>query len=131
MLIAALVALLAVFGASGGHFGELMTKYVKKPIEINVADKERRESALTRLSVLKDDLKSLNHQVSDDLKQFDKLIKNYDSKPDDFDKLFSSTLERRDAELRRIWQHRNAMLEYIKPDEWQRIIGSAKKKMSE
>ena len=131
MLIAAIVALLAVIGTSGGHFGELMTKYVKKPIEINVVDKERRESALTKLSVLKDDLKSMNHQVADDLKQFDKLIKNYDSEPEDFDRLFSTTLERRDAEIRRIWKHRNAMLEHIKPDEWQRIISDAKKKMSE
>ena len=129
MLIAALISLLVLFGGHGGPFGELMTTYAKDPIKTTIVDKDRRASALKGLSKLEDDFGELNKQVSNDLKQFDKLIKDYDSKPEAFDALFSSALAKREAETEKIWAHRNAMLKYIQPDEWQAIINRARAEM--
>lgn len=129
MLIAALLAFLVLFGGHGSSFGELMTKYAKDPIKTTIVDKDRRESALKGLSILEDDIAELNKQVSKDLKEFDKLIKDYDSKPEAFDVLFSSALAKREAETGKIWEHRNAMLKHIQPDEWQAIINSARAEM--
>lgn len=129
MLIAALISLLVLFGGHGGPFGELMTTYAKDPIKTTIVDKDRRASALKGLSKLEDDFGELNKQVSNDLKQFDKLIKDYDSKPEAFDALFSSALAKREAETEKIWARRNAMLKYIQPDEWQAIINRARAEM--
>ncbi len=129
MLIAALLSLLVLFGGHGGPFGELMTTYAKDPIKTTIVDKDRRASALKGLSVLEDDIAELNKQVSSDLTKFDKLIRDYDSKPEDFDALFSSALAKREAETGKIWEHRNAMMKHITPDEWQAIINSARAEM--
>ena len=129
MLIAALVSLMVLFGGGAGQLGELMTHYAKDPIETIIVDTDRRASTLIGLSVLEDDIADLNKQVSGDLTQFDKLIRDYNSKPEAFDALFSSALAKREAETVKIWEHRNAMLKYIQPDEWQAIINRAKAEM--
>jgi putative NADH-flavin reductase len=129
MLIAALLALLVLFGGHGSSFGELMTQYAKDPIKTTIVDKDRRESALKGLSILEDDIAELNKQVSKDLKQFDKLIKDYGSKPEAFDALFSSALAKREVEIEKMWERRNAMLKHIQPDEWQAIMNSARSEM--
>lgn len=129
MIVAALVALLVLFGGNGSLFGELMTEYTKEPIKTTIVDKDRRELALKGLSLLENDIAELNKQVSKDLKQFDKLIKDYDSKPEAFDALFSSALAKREAEIGKMWEHRNAMLKHIQPDEWKAIMNSARAEM--
>ncbi len=87
--------------------------------------------ALNELDSLKDAIKDLNKNVSKDIKQFDKLVKNYDSKPEDFDSMLSAVFTRRQQELGKIWQQRSAMLAHIKADEWQTIISRAKAKAEE
>ena len=127
MIAAALLALFVVFGMSGGgSFGELMTEYTKDPIKATITDEERRKMALKELSSLKDAIKDFNKGVSKDIKQFDKLVKNYDSTPEEFDQMFSSVLAKSKQDIEIIWGRRSAMLTHIQSDQWQSIISSAK-----
>jgi len=87
--------------------------------------------ALKELSSLKKTIKGFNKEVSKDIKQFHKLVKNYDSKPEDFDKMFSTVLVKRQQEVGKIWTQRSALLKHIQADEWQTIISSAKAKAEE
>jgi hypothetical protein len=131
MIAATVIALLLIFGIGGGPFGELMTKYAKDPIKTTIVEKDRREQALDELKSLKKAVNAFNKGVSKDIKQFHKLVENYDSKPAEFDNMFSSVLAKRKQEVNTIWERRNALLAQIKADEWQTIISSAKAKMEE
>jgi hypothetical protein len=129
MLAALLVAFLGfmVFvGPGGDQFGELMTQHVKGQIKVTIADEDRRETALKGLSVVNDDISDLNEQLSKDAKALEKLIRNYDSKPEDFDRLFASVLAKRERQVDKLWDDRQAMLIHIQPDEWRAIISGAR-----
>ena len=131
MIAATILALLLIFGVGGGPFGELMTKYAKDPIKTTVVEEDRREQALKELKALKKAVKEFNKGVSKDIKQFHKLVENYDSTPEEFDQMFANVLAKRQQEVDKIWDRRSAMLTHINADEWQAIISSAKAKMEE
>lgn len=131
MIAATIIALLLIFGLGGGPFGELMTKYAKDPIKHTIAEKDRRDQALDELKSLKKAVKEFNKGVSKDIKQFHKLVENYESKPEDFNNMFSTVLNERQQEVDKIWDRRSTMLKHIKADEWTTIISSAKAKMEE
>lgn len=126
MIAATVLAILLIFGAGGGPFGEFTTSYLKDPIKTAIVDEDRRDQALDGLDDLKDGIKDFNKQVSKDIKQFDKLVKNYESTPEQFDQMFSSVFKKRKQEMETLWQRRSAMLKHIQPDEWQTIISNAK-----
>lgn len=131
MIAATVLAILLLFGMGGGPFGEFTTSYLKEPIKTTIVDEDRRDQALDGLGDLKDGIKDFNKQVSKDIKQFHKLVKNYESTPEQFDQMFSSVLAKRKQEVEAIWQLRSAMLEHIQPDEWQTIISRARAKAEE
>ena len=117
----------AFFGGAGDAlFSDFMTPYVKDQVKIAIPDEERRELALKGLAVVNDDFKDLNEQVSKDLAQLKNLIKNYDSKPEDFDRLFSSVWAKRQQQTDKIWDDRKAMLQHIQADEWGAILNGAR-----
>ena len=120
-------AIYAFFGGAGDTlFSGFMTPYVKDQVKIAIPDEERRELALKGLAAVNDDFRDLNEQVSKDVAQLEKLIKNYDSKPEDFDRLFSSVLAKRQQQTDKIWDDRKAMLQHIQPDEWRAILSGAR-----
>jgi hypothetical protein len=134
MLVALLVAFLgfmAFFGGGGDMdpFGELMTQHVKAQIKTTIPDHDRRHAALTELSALNDRVDDMNKQLSKDVKAFEKLIMNYESKPEEFDRLFTSMLLKREVQVNQLWNDRQTMLKHIQPDEWRTIIDGAKAEM--
>jgi hypothetical protein len=130
MLAAILLGLFLYFGGGGGDlFGTLMTEHVKEQVKKNIPDEERRKLALKALSVVNDDINELNKQLSKELGQMEKLIKDYDSKPEDFDRLFSSVMTKRQKMTDKIWDDRTAVLQHVQADEWQAIISSARAEM--
>jgi hypothetical protein len=131
MIAATILAILIIFGVGGGPFGELMTKYTKDPIKETIIEEDRQKMALHELKSLKGSIKDFNKHVSKDIKQFDKLVKNYDSTPDEFDQMISGVFTKRKQEVETLWERRRAMLSHIKADEWQTIVSSAKAKMEE
>ena len=126
MIAATILAIWVIFGGGGGLFGELMSSYVEDPMEAAIVEEDRREMALDGLDELQDAIKDFNKQVSKDIKQFDKLVKNYESTPEEFDQMVSSVFDRRKQEVENFWQLRKDMLAHIEADEWQVIISSAK-----
>ena len=131
MIAATILAILIIFGVGGGPFGELMTKYTKDPIKETIVEEDRQKMALHELKSLKGAIKDFNKHVSKDIKQFDKLVKNYESTPEEFDQMISGVFTKRKQEVETLWERRSAMLAHIKADEWQTIISSAKAKMEE
>jgi hypothetical protein len=131
MIAATILAILLIFGVGGGPFGELTSKYMKDPIKGTIVEEERREMALDELKSLEHVIKDFNKHVSKDIKQFDKLVKNYESTPEEFDQMIANVFAKRKQEVEKLWQQRSAMLAHIKADEWQTIISSAKAKMEE
>jgi hypothetical protein len=131
MIAATILAILIIFGVGGGPFGELTSKYMKHPIKETIVEEDRRDKALDGLGDLKDAIKDFNKHVSKDIKQFDKLVKNYESTPEEFDQMVANVLTKRKQEVEKLWQQRSAMLAHIKADEWQTIITSAKAKAEE
>jgi hypothetical protein len=134
MLAALLVAFLVFMGffgsgAEGDAFGELMTQHVQGQIKTTIADHDRRKAALKGLEAVNDGVDDMNKQLSKDVKALEKLIKNYDSKPEAFDRLFASMLAEREAQVDQLWDDRQAMLQHIQPGEWQTIIAGAKAEM--
>jgi hypothetical protein len=120
-------AFYAFFGGAGDTlFSGFMTPYVKDQVKIAIPDKQRRELALKGLAAVNDDFRDLDEQVSKDVAQLEKLIKNYDSKPEDFDRLFSSVWAKRQQQTDKIWDDRKAMLQHIQADEWRAILSGAK-----
>jgi hypothetical protein len=127
MLAAILLGLYMLFSGGGGNLlGTMMTQRVADQARKSIPDEERRKLALKGLAVVNDDIKKLNEYLSKDLDQMDKLIKDYHSKPEDFDRLFSSVLAKRKELVDRIWDDRTAMLQHIRPDEWRAIMSGAK-----
>ena len=131
MIAATIIAILLIFGVGGGPFGELMTKYTKDPIKETIVEEDRQKMAIHELKSLKGAIKDFNKHVSKDIKQFDKLVKDYESTPEEFDQMIAGVFEKRKQEVETLWQRRNAMLAHIEADEWQTIISSAKVKMAE
>jgi hypothetical protein len=130
VLAAILLGVYLFFFAGGPDqlVGQTMTLYVKDQIKIAVGDEGRRNLALKGLSIVVDDIGDLNKQLSKDVEQVEKLIRNYNSKPEEFDQLFSSTLAKRQQQIDRIWDDRAAMLQHIQPDEWRAIMSGARAK---
>ena len=131
MIAATILAILLIFGVGGGPFGELTSKYMKDPIKDTIVEEERRKMALDELKSLKHVIKDFNKHVSQDIKTFDKLVKNYESTPEEFDQMISGVFTKRKQEVETLWQRRSAMLAHIKAEEWQTIVSSAKAKMAE
>ena len=127
MLAVILLGLFFLFSGGGGNvLGTMMTQHVTDQVKKNIPDEERRKLALKGLAVVNDDIKKLNEQLSNDLGQMEKLIKDYDSKPEDFDRLFSSVMARRQELVDKIWDDRTAVLQHVQPDEWQVIMSGAR-----
>mgnify|MGYP001819611402 CR=1 FL=1 len=127
MIAAALIAFFVFFGLSGGgSFGELMTDYARDPMKTTIVDEDRRKMALKELDSLKDAIKDFNKHVSKDIKQFDKLVKDYESTPEEIDQMLSSVLANNKQDVEVIWERRSAMLAHITSDQWQTIISSAR-----
>jgi uncharacterized protein (DUF488 family) len=131
MIAATILAILLIFGVGGGPFGELMTKYTRDPIKETIVEEDRQKMALHELKTLKGAIKDFNKHVSKDIKQFHKLVENYESTPEEFDQMISSVLVKHKQEVETIWERRSAMLAHIEADEWQTIVTSAKAKMQE
>ncbi|HEY5140633.1 MAG TPA: hypothetical protein VIJ25_15160 [Methylococcales bacterium] len=132
MIAATLLAIYLLFFSAGHEqLGTLMENYVKDQIKAVIADEGRRKLALEGLSVVNDDIADLNKSVAKSNKQLESLIKDYNSKAEEFDQLFSSVQERRNQQVGKLWDDRQAMLTHIKADEWQTIISSAKAKEEE
>ena len=131
MIAATVLAILLIFGMGGGPFGDLTSKYMKDPIKDTIVEEDRRDIALDELKSLKGAIKDFNKHVSKDIKQFDKLVKNYESTPEEFDQMISGVFAKRKQEVETLWKRRSAMLAHIQPDEWQTIISSAKAKAQE
>lgn len=131
MIAATVIAIFFIFGVSGGPFGQLMTKYVKDPIKHTIVEKDRREMALEELKSLKKAIKEFNKSTSKDIKHFQKLVEDYDSKPEEFDNMFSTVLAKHEQEVDTIWNRRSSLLNHVQADEWTTIINSAKAKMVE
>ncbi len=132
MLIAATAAILIYFGGSaGGFFGGLTMNFIEDPIEKTITDEARRKDALEGLSLLKEDIENFNKYVSEDIDQFAKLVKNYNSTPEEFDSTFSSGVAKRQEVLNKVWEDRSKMLTHISSEEWQTILSSAKLKAEE
>ena len=134
MLAALLVAFLgfmAFFGGGGDRdpFGEMMTQHVEGQIKATLTDHDRRKAALKGLSAVNDGVDDMNKQLSKDVKALEKLIKDYESRPEDFDQLFASALAKREAQVNQLWDDRQTMLKHIQPDEWQTIIDGARAEM--
>jgi adenylosuccinate synthase len=129
MLAAILLGLFMLFSGSGNVLGTMMTRHVTDEVKKNIPDEERRKLALKGLAVVNDDIKKLNDQLSKDLGQMEKLIKDYDSKPEDFDRLFSSVLAKRQELVDRIWDDRTMMLRHVRAEEWQAIMAGAQAAM--
>jgi hypothetical protein len=121
-----LVVYFSFFSAGPDQLGQLMTHYVKDQIKIVIGDEGRRKLALKGLSAVDDDISDLNKQLSKDGEQAEKLIRNYNSKPEDFDQLFSSAWAKRQQQIDRLWDDRKAMLQHIQPDEWRAIMSGAR-----
>lgn len=131
MIAATILAILIIFGGGGGIFGDLTSEYVKDPIKETIVEEGRQDMALDELDELKGSIEDFNKQVSKDIERLDKLVKNYESTPEEFDQLISSAFTRRQQEVEKIWNHRKAMLAHMQADEWTTIINSAKAKMKE
>lgn len=131
MIAATILAILLIFGAGGGPFGELTSKYMKDPIKDTIVEEQRQKMALDELKSLKHVIKDFNKNVSKDIKQFDKLVKDYKSTPEEFNQMISDVFAKRKQEVEEIWQQRSAMLTHIEADEWQAIVSSAKTKMED
>ena len=130
MIVGSILAILLYFGGGNGPFGDLMTQYVKEPMKTTIVNEDRRDMALKELGSLEDAIKVFNKNVSQDVKELKKLVKNYNSKPEDFNIMFSAALTRNEKEIYNIWDRRNAMLTHIKADEWRTIISSAEAKQA-
>jgi hypothetical protein len=127
MIAAALLAIyLLLFSAGHDQLGVMMEQYVKDPMKVVIKDERRRKQALQGLSVVNDDISDLNKQVATANKKLEILIKNYNSTPEEFDLLFSSTLAKREQQINQIWIDRQAMLTHIQEDEWRTIMSRAK-----
>lgn len=131
MIAATILAILIIFGGGGGIFGDLTSEYVKDPIKETIVEEGRQDMALDELDELKGSIEDFNKQVSKDIERLDKLVKNYESTPEEFDQLISSAFTRRQQEVEKIWNQRKAMLAHMQADEWTTIINSAKAKMKE
>jgi uncharacterized protein (DUF488 family) len=131
MIAATIIAVLLIFGVGGGPFGDLMTKYTKDPIKETIVEEDRQKMALHELKSLKGAIKNFNKHVSKDIKRFDKLVRNYESTPEEFDQMFANVLAKRRQDVETLWERRSSMLAHIEAEEWQTIISSAKAKMKE
>jgi hypothetical protein len=127
MIAATLIAIyLLLFNAGHDQLGTLMENYVKDQIKAVIADEGRRKLALESLSVVNDDIAELNKSVAKSNKKLESLIKDFNSKPEEFDQLFSSVQEQRNRQVDKIWGDRQAMLAHIQVDEWRAIMAGAK-----
>lgn len=129
MLAALLVGWFMLFSGGGNVLGTMMSQHVADEVRKTIPDEERRKLALKGLGVVNNDIKKLNEQLSQDLGRMEKLVKDYDSKPEDFDRMFSSVLAKRKELTDKIWDDRTAMLQHIKPEEWRAIMDGAKAAM--
>jgi hypothetical protein len=130
MLAAILLGMFILFGGgSGSLLGTMMSQHVTDQVKKNIPDEERRKLALNGLAAVNDDVKKLNEQMSKDLGQMEKLIKDYDSKPEDFDRLFASVLTKRQELVDKIWDDRRLMLQHIRPQEWREVMNGARAAM--
>jgi hypothetical protein len=127
MLIALMIALFyGSGGVSGTLLGELTLKHLKAEVKAAIPDEARRELALKALSKATDDIEDLNEKLQEDLAGFEELVRDHDSRPADFDRLFEARSADHLRRVDRIWAHRAAMLQHVQPEEWSTIIQRAR-----
>jgi len=123
MLIALFLGVMILFGGSGDTlFGQPWLDRGTTLVKGAVKDEARRKLALQADSLVRRDLKELNKHVEKTGKQFEKLVRNYQSTPEEFDDLFSSALATRKRHVNALLDDREAMLKHIRLDEWQIIV---------
>lgn len=126
MLVATFLVIMGLFGDPDYGFGALTTEQMSRQIKSVVVEDERRELALNNLTLIIGDIDDINERIAKDVKQLEVLVENYDSTPEDFDKLFSSMLNTRMLQIKKLIDDRQAMLQHITAEEWQVIIHNAK-----
>lgn len=131
VLLVAFLGFVSFFGAGSEKdiFGELMTQHIRDQIETTITDHDRRAQALKGLSAVSDDVDDMNKQLSKDVKALEELIKEYDSQPEEFDRLFASMLASRKTQVDKLWDDRQVMLKQIRAKEWQVIVEWARADM--
>lgn len=125
MLVAIYLVIMGMVGDSDYGFGELTAEHMSREIKSVVVEDERRELALKNLNFIIADIADINERIGKDVEQLEVLVDNYDSKPEDFDKLFSFTLDTRMRQIKKLIDDRQAMLQHITAEEWQVIIREA------
>lgn len=127
MLIALLLSLFGgMFGNGNEVLGSLMTGHMEASLHAAIEDDVRRAHALRSLRRVNEDIDGLNKAVDKDASLLEKLIRDYDSTPGDFDRFFASALDRRQAGIDRIWARRSELLQHVTREEWGRAIAAAK-----
>ena len=126
MIVATVIAILLLFGLSGGPFEPLLPEYAEDPIEATIDDEDRREQALDALDSVGEAVEDFYEGVAEDIEALDDLVRDYDSKPEDFERLFDSAMARRRHQVGRIWTKRSALLRHITAEEWPVIVRSAR-----
>lgn len=117
-----------IFGG-GSHpamLGEFTSRYLKPQVKAVVTDPPRREAALAALKVLQGHLDALNDHHAADMKQYEALVQDYRSKPEDFDRLFAAGTTTRLQGIDQVWADRAELLKHLRPGEWEAIIAGAK-----
>ena len=126
MLVAIYLVIMGMIGDSDYGFGELTAEHMSREIKSVVVEDERRELALKNLNFIIADIADINERIGKDVEQLEVLVENYGSKPEDFDKFFSFTLDTRMRQIKKLIDDRQAMLQHINAEEWQEIIREAK-----
>jgi hypothetical protein len=127
VLIAFLIMLL--YGPSGGatgQLGELTLKHLEHEVKAAIPDEARRDLALQALSRTRDAIEDLNERRQKDLGAFEKLVQDYGSRPADFDRLFEAGSADQLRRVDVIWARRAALLQHVRPEEWNAIIQGAR-----
>ncbi|WP_455211404.1 hypothetical protein [Kaarinaea lacus] len=125
MLVAIYLVIMGMIGDSDYGFGELTAEHMSREIKSVVVEDERRELALKNLNFIIADIADINERIGKDVEQLEVLVENYGSKPEDFDKFFSFTLDTRMRQIKKLIDDRQAMLQHITAEEWQVIIREA------
>jgi len=124
------MALLAylLYASHGGNAAALgaLAERAKPHVEKTIRDEDRRKAALHALSRATKDIDALTGRIEKDLGRFEKLVQDYGSRPEDFDRLFETAAE---ADLRQadeIWKDRAELLAHVGPEEWSAIVAGAR-----
>jgi hypothetical protein len=103
-----------------------MADHAKGHVEKTIPDEERRKAALHALSRVDEDIGRLNGGIEKDLGKFQELVRDYGTKPEDFDRLFEASSDENLRLVEAVWQGRTELLAHVRPDEWTAIVAEAR-----